>query len=68
MSQAKPKGTRGGRRPGSGRKPLYRDRARITLDLEREELETLDAVALRRRLTRTALLRGLIRRLGKPRR
>jgi hypothetical protein len=50
----------GGWRPGAGRKPTLRDRVRITLDLERDELAALNTLARRRGLPRALLLRRLV--------
>lgn len=54
---------RGGRRRGAGRPPFLEDAVRITVDMERELLDGLDALAERRRVTRADLIRRALRRL-----
>jgi len=63
MAVRRKKWTRGGWRPGSGRKPMFRDPVRITLDLERDELAALDALARERGVPRAIFLRRMIQRL-----
>jgi len=63
MAARRKKWTRGGWRPGSGRKPLFRDPVTITFDLERDELAALTALARERGVTRALLLRKTIQRL-----
>jgi hypothetical protein len=60
---ARKKWTRGGWRPGAGAKPIYRERVRITVDLEREELDGLNELARASGEPRGHFLRRTIRRL-----
>lgn len=54
--------SRGLRRPGAGRPPFLKDAVRITVDMERELLDRLDALAERRRGGRAELIRRVLRR------
>jgi hypothetical protein len=53
---------RGGWRPGSGRKPVLKDAVSVTLDLERESHDALEALAAVRSVPRAELIRDAIRR------
>jgi hypothetical protein len=56
------KGKVGGARPGACRPREFEDLTRITVDLERDELEEVNALAHERGVSRVALLREWIRR------
>ena len=56
------RGRVGGARPGAGRPRVFEDLTRITVDLERDELEAVNALAHERGVSRVALLREWIRR------
>jgi hypothetical protein len=60
VARRKTKGTWGGARPGAGRKPLFKDPVRFTLDLEREDLDTLQAMADEAGVTLTEMLRRAV--------
>ena len=38
-------GGRGGARPGAGRPPLFKDKVRVAVDMEREDYEDLEKIA-----------------------
>ena len=57
VPRRKTKGTLGGWRPGAGRKPILRDPVRFTLDLEREHLEALKAMAAEAGVTVSEMIR-----------
>lgn len=52
---------RGGRRPGAGRKPLLREPARITIDMERADLDALSALAEQRAVPVAQVIRDAVR-------
>ena len=54
-------GQRGGYRPGARRKPEIRDRVLRSVSFERDELARMDAVAKRRGVTVSILIRSAIR-------
>ena len=56
----KTKGTWGGRRQGADRKPVLKDPVRITLDLEREQLEALEEMAEEAELSVSAMVRRIL--------
>lgn len=45
VARKKIKGTRGGWRPGSGRKPEFEDRVLRSVSFERDDVERLEAIA-----------------------
>ena len=47
MPARKARDGRGGARPGAGRPPLFKDKVRISLDLERKDHEDLEKIAER---------------------
>ena len=53
--------THGGARPGAGRKPLFREAARMTFDLEGTEIDALRKLAERREVAVAELVRAAIR-------
>jgi len=56
-------GGRGGRREGAGRKPLFTEKARITIDMERADLDALAAIAERREVSVAQVIRDAVRTL-----
>jgi len=51
----------GGARPGAGRKPILRDRVRVTFDLEREDVDALREVAGKDRASVSSVIRDAVR-------
>ena len=56
----KTKGTLGGWRPGAGRKPVLKDRTRLTVHLEKADLETLQDKAQEKGISVGALIRQVV--------
>jgi hypothetical protein len=56
----KRKGTWGGARPGAGRKPVLKDPVRITLDLEQDQLDALEAMATEAEVSVSAMVRRIV--------
>lgn len=54
---------RGGYRKGSGRKPIFESRARVTFDLESADLEALTDLADQRAVSLSQLLRDTVKAL-----
>ena len=54
------KGTWGGWRPGSGRKPTLRDPVSFTGDIERPDMDALEAVAEGRGVSVASLVRAAV--------
>ncbi len=50
----------GGSRQGAGRKPILKDKARITLDLERSDREALQRLAKKERRSVADLIRQAV--------
>jgi hypothetical protein len=61
MTKNSQKDPRGGPRPGSGRPHTLEDPVRVTVSLERSEVERLDAIAAKNELTRNDVVRQAIR-------
>jgi len=59
---------RGGWRPGSGRKAILKDPARITIDMERADLEALAALADAKGVSTAQMVRDSVRALLKRQR
>ena len=57
---AKVKATRGGWRPGAGRKPVLKNRVRFLVDLEQEQLDWLRRTAAAEASSVSGLLRAMI--------
>ena len=51
---------RGGWRPGSGRKAILKDPARITIDMERTDLEALSALADAKGVSTAQMIRNAV--------
>ena len=63
MVPARPKkGSWGGRRPGSGRKPVLRDPVSFTLDFEGPQMDLLEAIAGKRGISVAAVVREAVGR------
>ena len=60
MVARKSTGKRGGRREGAGRKPMFSDRARITIDMERADLDALGAISEKREVSVAQVIRDAI--------
>ncbi len=60
MARRKTKGTCGGWRPGSGRKPELDDPARFTVDVERRDLDAVKAIAERRGVSAGQVVREAV--------
>ena len=56
----KTKGTRGGWRPGAGRKPTLRDPVSFTGDIERPDMDALEAIAEKRSVSVASLVRAAV--------
>ena len=56
----KTKGTRGGWRPGAGRKPTLRDPVSFTGDIERLDMDALEAIAEERGVSVASLVRAAV--------
>ncbi len=51
---------RGGTRPGAGRKPVLKDPVTVTTDVERPDIEVLEAIAERRGVSIASLVRAAV--------
>ena len=60
VTARKTKGTRGGWRPGAGRKPTLKDAVSFTGDLERVDAEALEAIAEERGVSVASLVRAAV--------
>jgi hypothetical protein len=61
------KGTRGGRRPGAGRKGFLKDAASFTGDFEKAQMDALQAMAEERGVSVAQLVRDAIQAFLKRR-
>ena len=61
MATRKKASGRGGWRPGAGRKPSFEDSVDRSLRFERQDLETLEALATERGVTTSDLVREAVR-------
>jgi hypothetical protein len=68
VAAQKPRGKWGGRRPGAGRKPALQDPVSFTLEVERPEIEALEAIAAERRISIASVVREAISAYLKRRR
>ncbi len=64
----KTKGTWGGWRPGAGRKPTLRDPVSFTGDIERPDMDALEAIAEKRGTSVASLVRAAVAAFLKRRR
>ena len=60
MAARRRKKTWGGRRPGAGRKPTLHEPASFTGDIERADLDTLEALAEQRGVSVASLVRAAV--------
>ena len=60
VAARKIKSGRGGRRPGAGRKPILKDPVTVTTDVERPDLEVLEAIAEERGVSVASLVRAAV--------
>ncbi len=68
VTARKTKGTRGGWRPGAGRKPTLKDAVSFTGDIEKADMDALEAVAEKRGVSVASLVREAVRAFLKRRR
>ena len=68
VAARKTKGTWGGWRPGAGRKPVLKDAVSFTGDVERDDMDALEAIAEEKGISVAALVRQAIRVFLKRRR
>lgn len=68
MAARKTKGTWGGWRPGAGRKPTLRDPVSFTGDIEKADMDALEAIAEERGVSVAALVRAAVAAFLKRRR
>ena len=64
----KTKGTRGGWRPGAGRKPTLKDAVSFTGDIEKADMDALEAMAEKRSVSVASLVREAVKAFLKRRR
>ncbi len=57
---ARKKGRLGGRRPGAGRKPILREPVSFTGDIERADIEALEAIADERGASLASVVREAV--------
>ena len=60
VARRKVKGTWGGWRPGAGRKRVLKDPVATTADLERADVDFLEAIAHRRNVSVASLVRNAV--------
>jgi hypothetical protein len=60
MTVRKPKGKRGGKRPGAGRPPTLNDPVRFLVTIERTEIDALEAIAKERDQSIASLVRSAV--------
>ena len=60
VGRRKVKGTWGGWRPGAGRKPTLKDPVSFTGDLERIDVDYLEAIASKRNVSVASLVRNAV--------
>ena len=60
VARRKVKGTWGGWRPGAGRKPVLKDPVTTTADLERADVDFLEAIASKRDVSVASLVRAAV--------
>ncbi len=60
VTARKTKGTLGGWRPGAGRKPTLKDAVSFTGDIERPDMDILEAIAEERGVSVASLVRAAV--------
>ena len=60
VARRKVKGTWGGWRPGAGRKPTLKDPVSFTGELERADVDFLEAIAIKRNVSVASLIRNAV--------
>ena len=60
LVSAQTKGTRGGWRPGAGRKPTLHDPVSFTAHFERSDIEALEAIAGQRGVSVASVMRAAL--------
>ena len=60
MTVRKPKGKRGGKRPGAGRPPTLKDPVRFLVTFERTEIDALEEIARERDQSIASLVRSAV--------
>ena len=68
VAQSKRKAKRGGARPGAGRKRIFRDRKLRSVSFEREDLKKAQALADRRGIHLSLVIRDALRQYLKRQR
>ena len=68
VTARKTKGTLGGWRPGAGRKPVLKDAVSFTGDIERRDVEALEAIGRERGVSVASLVRDAVAAYLKRRR
>ncbi len=68
VTARKTKGTLGGWRPGAGRKPVLKDAVSFTGDIERRDMEALEAIARQKGASVASLVREALAAYLKRRR
>ncbi len=61
MAQRRRKSSHGGSRPGAGAKPVFRERILRSMSFERQDLEAAQALAHRRGVRLSLIVRDAIR-------
>ena len=67
MAASKSPSRKGGRRKGAGRKPILSESAKVTFDLERDDLDAVAAIAEQDGVSVAQVLRDAVRALLKRR-
>ena len=68
VTARKTKGTLGGWRPGAGRKPTLKDAVSFTGDIEKADMDALEAIAEKRSVSVASLVRDAVKAFLKRRR
>ena len=68
VTAQKTKGTLGGWRPGAGRKPTLKHAVSFTGDIEKADMDALEAIAVKRSVSVASLVRDAVKALLKRQR